>query len=124
LKARTNVTITKSKRDGANQSVVKAEPSVTELGSASTNNSSSSSALLGIEKLPDFCRSTWSLRFLPTLYHRLGAAAKPWELSHGESASGMVEVIQEILDYSYPGTTYSVKYGDRIFVMVITTTCS
>ena len=51
------------------------------------------------------------------IYHHLGAAPKPWELVDGEA--GMVEVIQEVLDYTYPGMMYTVKHGDKIFTMVI-----
>jgi hypothetical protein len=99
------------------QSKVKAEPSVKLEGSASASSISSASTQ-DIETVPEFCRATWSTRFLPTIYHRLGVAPKPWELADGEA--GMVEVIQEVLDYVYPGTTYTVKHGDKIFTMVIT----
>jgi hypothetical protein len=98
------------------QSKVKAELSVKPEGPTPASSISSAS-IQDIETLPEFCRATWSTRFLPTIYHRLGAAAKPWELADGEA--GMVEVIQEVLGYVYPGTTYTVKHGDKVFTMVI-----
>jgi len=105
---------------GANatkQSIVKAEPSEKLEHPASTSSISSASTQ-DIDTLPKFCHTTWSTHFLPTIYHHLGAAAKPWELADGEA--GMVEVIQEVLDYTYLGTTYTVRHSDKIFVMVIT----
>jgi len=98
------------------QSKVKAEPSVKLEDPTSTSNISSASTQ-DIKTLPEFCHATWSTHFLPTIYHRLGAATKPWELADGEA--GMVEVIQEVLGYIYSGTTYTVKHGDRVFTMVI-----
>jgi hypothetical protein len=106
----------KKKDVATRQSKVKAEPSVKLEGSTSAGSILSASTQ-DIEILPEFCRATWSTRFLPTIYHRLGAAPKPWELADGEA--GMVDVIQEVLDYVYPGTMYTVKHGDKIFTMVI-----
>jgi hypothetical protein len=106
----------KKENVAARQSKVKAEPSVKLEGSTSASSNPSASTQ-DIETLPEFCRATWSTRFLPTIYHCLGAAPKPWELADGEA--GMVEVIQEVLDYVYPGMTYTVKHGDKIFTMVI-----
>jgi hypothetical protein len=80
-------------------------------------SSISSASTHDIETLLEFCCTTWSTRYLPTIYHRLEAAAKLWELADGEA--GMVEVIQEVLGYVYPGIIYTVKHGDRVFTMVI-----
>jgi hypothetical protein len=117
VKAGTESKLNIKKEDvGARRSEVKAELSVKLEGSTSAGSISSAS-IQDIETLPEFCRATWSTRFLPMIYHRLGAARKPWELADGDA--GMVEVIQEVLDYAYPGTTYTVKHGDKIFTMVI-----
>jgi hypothetical protein len=69
-----------------------------------------------VKNLPVFTRAAWATRFLPTLYHCLGAADKPWVLADGED--GMVQTIQEVLDYAYPSSGYKVKHGDKIFTMV------
>jgi hypothetical protein len=71
-----------------------------------------------VENLPVFARTTWVTRFLPTLYHCLGSADQPWELADGDN--GMVQTIQEVLDYAYPGSGYKVKHGDKFFTMVST----
>ena len=71
-----------------------------------------------IENLPAFARASWATRFLPTLYHCLGSADKPWELPDGEN--GMVQTIQEVLGYAYPSSGYKVKHGDKFFTMVST----
>ena len=71
-----------------------------------------------VENLPVFTRASWATRFLPTLYHCLDSADKLWELPDGKN--GMVQHIQEVLDYAYPSLGYKVKHGDKFFTMVST----
>lgn len=93
------------------QSIVKAKPPV-KLKCSASASSVFSASMQDIKTLPEFCHATWSTHFLPTIYYHLGATAKPWELYNGEA--GMVEVTQEILDYMYLDTMYTVKHGDKI----------
>jgi hypothetical protein len=69
------------------------------------------------EGLPEFARSAWVSRFLPTLYAFLGSLERPWELS--EQGSDDVKEIQKLVNIVYPGSGYKVKLNDRIFSMVI-----
>lgn len=117
--AHTSVTKSKSKHEGAGvmQSAVKAGPSAKKLeASASTGNISSASQDVRARPLPEFCHRTWSTRFLPTIYHCLGAANEPWELGDGES--GIVTAIQGAVNYGYPDVKYIVRRTDKIVTMV------
>jgi hypothetical protein len=69
------------------------------------------------EGLPEFARSAWVSRFLPTLYAFLGSLERPWELS--EQGSDDVKEIQKLINVVYPGSGYKVTLNDRIYSMVI-----
>jgi hypothetical protein len=91
------------------------KPTAAGAASASANSASSGSAD-DIGGLPEFARAAWVTRFLPTLYHRLGSALKPFGLANEKE--DMVQVVQKVVDYVYPHSGYSVKHGDKIFTMV------
>jgi hypothetical protein len=69
-----------------------------------------------IDSLPDFDKARWVTSFLPTLYARLASALNPWRPYNVRS--DLVDTVQEVVDFVYPGSGYEVKLGDKIYTMV------
>lgn len=69
-----------------------------------------------VDDLPEFAHADWVPRFLPTLYHVFGCSEKPWELF--TKGNAFVMTLQTVVDAVYPGTSYRVKWGDKICSMV------
>ncbi|KAH9992963.1 hypothetical protein BJV74DRAFT_713691, partial [Russula compacta] len=65
--------------------------------------------------LPDFAKARWVMSFLPTLYARLASALNPWRPYN--VGSDLVDTVQEVVDFVYPGSGYEVKLGDKIYTM-------
>jgi hypothetical protein len=65
--------------------------------------------------LPAFARAGWSTRFLTTLNHRQASALNCWDLGDGVD---ILVVLQGVLAQAFPGTTYVIQYGDKIYSMV------
>jgi hypothetical protein len=66
-----------------------------------------------LSSLPEFARAAWSTNFLPTLYDRLGCSRDPFVID-----PDMVNAVQEVVDFAYPGSGYQVRANDRLIVMV------
>jgi hypothetical protein len=63
--------------------------------------------------LPDFARAAWSTNFLPTLYDCLGCSSDPFVIN-----PNMVNAIQDVVDFVYPGSQYRVRANDKLSIMV------
>ncbi len=66
--------------------------------------------------VPLFVVSDWVSRFLPTLYHVLFCAEKPFhDFSKG---SGLVDTVQQVLDIVYPNHDYVVTADSKLYLNV------
>lgn len=85
-----------------------------EVPTASLNvpNGPGLASQLSDAELPEFCKATWSTKFLPTLYNRFAASDEPWVVA--KEGEDLVNVVQDILDRCYPGSGYCVKWSDKI----------
>jgi hypothetical protein len=61
-------------------------------------------------------KACWAFAFLPTLYACLGAAPNPWQPYNDHSS--LLEVVQELVNFTYPGSGYKVRMADKIFMLV------
>jgi hypothetical protein len=65
--------------------------------------------------LPSFAQAGWATRFIPTLGHCLASALNPWDIGNG---TDILVVIQGVLEKAYPSSSYQVKFGDKVYLMV------
>lgn len=71
-----------------------------------------------ITNIPAFARIGWQTVFLPTLYDRMGSSDQPFSKFNKDAR--IVPVLQEVLNLSFPGTDYEVKWCDKICSQVRT----
>jgi hypothetical protein len=62
-----------------------------------------------------FTHAGWSTCFLTTFNHHLAHTLDPWNIGDGVD---ILVVFQDILVKAFPGTTYKVWHGDKIYTMV------
>jgi hypothetical protein len=66
-----------------------------------------------LSSLPEFACAAWSTKFLPTLYDCLGCSSNPFVIN-----PNIVKAIQEVVDFTYPGSEYIVHANDKLVTMV------
>lgn len=64
-------------------------------------------------QVPLFVLADWATRFLPTLYHTLFCAEKPFhDFSKG---TGLIDIIQQVLDAVHPNHNYVVTADSKLY---------
>ncbi|RDB20421.1 hypothetical protein Hypma_012520 [Hypsizygus marmoreus] len=63
--------------------------------------------------LPQFVRAQWATCVLPTLYRRLFCSDDPFTSFYKGDA--FLQIVQEVLELVFPGTSYQVVRGSKLF---------